>query len=72
LAPQYHRETKNYKTADIEAPAAQGHTAERGGKKNYRYWVGESSQKQRTEREKVVDMRNRRVVGCKRDYSRVE
>jgi hypothetical protein len=32
LAPQYHRETNNYKTADIEAPAAEGHTAESGKK----------------------------------------
>ena len=42
MAPQYHRETKNYKTADIEAPAAEGHTAERE-KRNYRYWVGRAA-----------------------------
>jgi hypothetical protein len=28
FGPQYHRETKNYKTADIRAPG-RGHTAEK-------------------------------------------
>jgi hypothetical protein len=38
LAPQYRRETNNYKTADI---GARGRVRAAEKEKNYRYWVGE-------------------------------
>ena len=37
MAPQYRRETNNYKTADIGARGR----VRAAQKKNYRYWAGE-------------------------------
>jgi len=63
LAPQYRRETNNYKAADI---GARGRVRAEE-KKNYRYWVGEQP-KQRREREKV-DTPSRGWGRVQRDYS---